>query len=64
MDIVDKIVMVFTDHVVNVIVRPGPTPEDRQACDLVTELAAIAPELEALVAAVIVEEDRHEGLLT
>jgi len=62
MSLVDKIVMVFTDTVSLVLIRPGPTPEDRQAHDLVTEAAAMEVMLEGLIAQVIAVDDKARGL--
>lgn len=59
----DKVAMVFVDRVNLEIIRPGPTPEDRQACDIAQEIDAIKPGLVELVEAVILVEDQFEGLI-
>ena len=57
-----KIAMVFVSHVDAVLIRPGPTPEDRDSGDMVNEAWALRRELEALVAAVITVDDDEKGL--
>jgi hypothetical protein len=59
-----RIVMVIVDRVCADIIRPGPTPEERECYVVAQELRDIAPELEGLVAGVLkvaAEEPRKPG---
>lgn len=58
LDLVEKIVMVFLDTVSLVLIRPGPTPEDRQAGDMVKEADLLVPMLTDLIAQVIAVDDK------
>ena len=58
----DKIVMVFMDYVNREIIRPGPTPEDRNSHDIRDELHLTQTPLTGLIAEVISVEDKYEGL--
>ena len=59
----DKIVMVFMDYVNREIIRPGPTPEDRNCRDIRDELYSTQTHLSGLIAQVISVEDKYEGLV-
>jgi len=53
-----KIVAVVVDKINHEIIRPGPTPEERECYDVAHEIRDLSPELVELVAAVIqVKED-------
>ena len=58
----DKIVMVFMDYVNLTIIRPGPTPEDRNSYDIRDELYLTQTPLTGLIEQVISVEDKYEGL--
>lgn len=57
-----KVAMVLIDKLVADVVRPGPVPEDRQACDLSAEARGLRGELVELVTAVIDVDDKARGL--
>lgn len=54
-----QIVMAIVDKIVTDIVRPGPVPEERECYEVAGEVRAVVPELEALVAQII---DNNDGV--
>lgn len=60
MDLANKIVMVIVDRINQVVVRPGPDPEERECYDMAKEIRDISPDLAALVAKVLkVDEEER-----
>lgn len=57
-----RITMAVTDRICLELIRPGPTPADRQCSDMTKELWAMYPAIQALVAEVIQVEDEIEGI--
>ncbi len=58
MKLADKLVMVMIDRINQVVVRPGPDPEERECYDMAKEIRDISPDLSALVERVLkVHED-------
>jgi hypothetical protein len=58
MKLADKIAMVLVDRINQVVVRPGPDPEERECYDMAKEIRDLSPELAVLVAKVLkVNED-------
>lgn len=55
-----KIVMAVVDKVVADIIRPGPSPEERECYEMAGEVRAIVPDLEALVTRIFNTEDGVE----
>jgi hypothetical protein len=53
MKLADKIVMVMIDRINQVVVRPGPDPEERECYDMAKEIRDISPDLASLVAKVL-----------
>ena len=53
MKLADKIVMVIVDRINQVVVRPGPDPEERECYDMAKEIRDISPELAALIEKVL-----------
>lgn len=49
--IADKIVMTLVDQINETVIRPGPTPEERECYDLAQELHDLKPQLVAVVLA-------------
>jgi hypothetical protein len=60
MKLADKIVMVMVDRINQVVVRPGPDPEERECYDMAKEIRDLSPELAVLIAKVLkVAEDEE-----
>lgn len=55
-----KIVMALVDKVVADIIRPGPSPEERECYEMAGEVRAIVPDLEELVTRIFNTEDGVE----
>lgn len=53
MKLADKLVMVMVDRIIQVIVRPGPHPEERECYDMAKEIRDISPDLTLLVSKVL-----------
>lgn len=49
MKLANKIVMVMIDRINQVVVRPGPHPEERECYDMAQEIRDISPDLTKLV---------------
>ncbi len=49
----DRIVNVCIDQTVNMIIRPGPKPEERECYEMANELRAIKEQMVATVAEVL-----------
>lgn len=56
----DKIVTVCIDTTITQIIRPGPTPEERECYDVANELRAIKDQLVTLVAEVLRISDAED----
>jgi hypothetical protein len=57
--LIDKIVMIFIDHVNLEIIRPGPTPEDRVISDIAEEMREFGTRFESVVRAIIAVDDEE-----
>lgn len=51
--IADKVVMAVIDKLIADIVRPGPTPEERECYEMAQEIRDMVPELTELVEKII-----------
>lgn len=60
MQLSNKIVMAIVDHVSAAIIRPGPTPEERECYVMAQELRDISPQLIKLVSEIL-RIEREEG---
>lgn len=53
MKLADKITMALVDRINQVVVRPGPDPEERECYDMAKEIRDLSPELAVLVSKII-----------
>ncbi len=60
MKLADKIVMMMVDRINQVVVRPGPDPEERECYDMAKEIRDISPDLTALVEKIL-KVEAEEG---
>lgn len=60
MKLADKLVMVLVDRINQVVVRPGPDPEERECYDMAKEIRDLSPELAVLVSKVL-KVNEEEG---
>jgi hypothetical protein len=61
MKLADKITMVLVDRINQVVVRPGPDPEERECYDMAQEIRDISPDLAALVEKILKVSETEEG---
>lgn len=59
MKLADKIVMAMVDRINQVVVRPGPDPEERECYDMAKEIRDISPDLAELVGKILKIEDEE-----
>lgn len=58
-----KIAMMFITYVDAVLIRPGPTPEDRQCSDMVVESQQLVTGLTQFITNIIKVDDAERGLV-
>jgi hypothetical protein len=58
-EVAAKIVMALVDKIILEIVRPGPTPEERECYEMAGELRTLVPDLEKLAKQII---DVNDGV--